>query len=167
MRVVVADAGPIHYLILIDQIGLLQRLFEHVIIPTAVRRELDHGETPISIRRWIADPPPWLAVRDAPSDSRVPASACADLDEGEAQAIRLAASVEADLILMDDRAGVSAARAEGFTVMGTLGVLNLAARRDMIDFADSLERLRATNFRCRPALMIDLLARYDADRERS
>jgi predicted nucleic acid-binding protein len=151
---------------LIDQIELLQRLFENVIIPTAVRQELDHAETPTSVRRWITNPPPWLAVLDVPPDSQARASTAVDLDEGEAQAIRLAASANAELILMDDRAGVSVARTQGFTVMGTLGVLDLAARRDMIDLADALERLRATNFRCRPALMNDLLARYEADQVR-
>ncbi len=47
------------------------------------------------------------------------------LDEGERAAIALATSVGADLILMDDRAGVAVAYRHGLTVTGTLGVLDL------------------------------------------
>lgn len=115
-------------------------------MPEAVRAELDHPETPIEVRRWIANPPPWLIVRPAAAGARRKTLRAAALDEGEAEALALAATLRADLILMDDRAGVAAARAEGFAVMGTLGVLDLAARRGMIDLAASLARLRATNF---------------------
>jgi hypothetical protein len=40
------------------------------------------------------------------------------LDSGEKAAIILAASLKVDAILMDDRAGVAAARAKGFVVVG-------------------------------------------------
>jgi predicted nucleic acid-binding protein len=53
----------------------------------------------------------------------------ASLDDGERAAIALAADIDAHLILLDDRDGVSFARAQGFAVTGTLGVLDLAALR--------------------------------------
>ena len=37
MRLVVADTGPLNYLVLIDAIELLPKLFEKVFIPEAVR----------------------------------------------------------------------------------------------------------------------------------
>ncbi len=43
-------------------------------------------------------------------------------------------------------AGVAAARAEGFAVMGTLGILDLAARRDLTDLATAFARLRRQAF---------------------
>ena len=46
MRVVVADTGPLRYLVLIDMVDLLPRLFETIIVPSAVRSELDNAETP-------------------------------------------------------------------------------------------------------------------------
>src|SRR5207245_2629724 len=42
----------------------------------------------------------------------------ASLDEGERAAIALAADIDAHLILLDDRDGVSFARAQGFAVTG-------------------------------------------------
>jgi len=82
------------------------------------------------------------------------------LDEGETEALALAELLKADLILMNDRAGVTAARAEGFKVMGRLGVLDLAASRGLADLAVTLARLKATNFRARPGLFDALLARH-------
>lgn len=43
---------------------------------------------------------------------------------------------------------------------GTLGVLDLAARRGLVDLADSLTRLKATNFRYRPEILDALLAQH-------
>ncbi len=42
-KLVVADAGPLHYLILIDCADILPRLFNRVLIPPAVREELTHA----------------------------------------------------------------------------------------------------------------------------
>jgi hypothetical protein len=41
---------------------------------------------------------------------------------------------------------VAAARAKGFEVIDTVGVLDLAARRGIVELADVLARLRTTNF---------------------
>jgi predicted nucleic acid-binding protein len=64
------------------------------------------------------------------------------------------------LLLIDDRAAVQAARAEGFQVTGTIGVLLRAAREDLIDLAAAFAALRATNFHCPPALLNALLVEH-------
>jgi hypothetical protein len=51
--------------------------------------------------------------------------------------------LHADLLLMDDREGVIAARRRGFRVAGTLPVLSMAARRGLLNLADAFERLKA------------------------
>ena len=79
------------------------------------------------------------------------------LGAGERAAITLALSLYADLILIDERKGTAVALGKGFDVTGTLGVLNLAARRGMVDLADSFARLKCTNFRCRQEIMDELL----------
>jgi predicted nucleic acid-binding protein len=56
------------------------------------------------------------------------------LDEGEIAAIALATSLPADLLLMDDRKAVIT-RLKGLRVTGTLGVLDVAAERGLVDFA--------------------------------
>jgi predicted nucleic acid-binding protein len=89
----------------------------------------------------------------------------AALDDGERAAIALAVAIGAELILMDDRAGVAVAYQKGLTVTGTLGVLDLAARRGLIDLAVAIGRPKATNFRCRAEIMDALLA-HQSERQK-
>jgi len=157
MRLVVADTGPLNYLLLIEAIDILPKLFETILVPAAVHDELAHADAPAAIRAWLAQVPAWLEVRPNP-DSNANNSAGTALDEGERAAIALAVAIGADLILMDDRAGVAAAYRQGLAVTGTLGVLDLAAKRGLVDLAAAFERLKSTNFRYRPQIMDALLA---------
>jgi predicted nucleic acid-binding protein len=125
---VVADTGPLNYLVQINAVDLLPKLFGRSIVPAAVHDELRHPRTPVAVRNWITQVRDWLEIRPNPgrkSNIAMPAS----LDDGERAAIALAADIDAHLILLDDRDGVSFARAQGFAVTGTLGVLDLAALR--------------------------------------
>lgn len=60
MKVVVADATPLHYLILVHAIDVLPRLFERISIPLEVREELTRPACPALERSWIEQSPPWL-----------------------------------------------------------------------------------------------------------
>jgi hypothetical protein len=64
VRLIVADTGPINYLVLIGSIDLLPILFEQVILPSAVQAELVNADAPLSVRSWIANSPAWLEVRE-------------------------------------------------------------------------------------------------------
>jgi predicted nucleic acid-binding protein len=156
VRAVVADAGPIHYLVLIGHSEILPALFEKVIIPSVVYGELVRAEAPDAVRTWIQAPPAWLEVQTHPGDPFDDAS-LESLDDGERAALALAASLAADLVLMDDREGVRIARYKGFRVIGTLRVLQLGARDGLLDLADAFERIKRTNFRYRQEIMDALL----------
>ena len=158
MRLVVADTGPLNYFVLIEAIELLPKLFEKVFIPAAVRAELLDQDAPTIVRTWAAQPPAWLEVRIVSSAIDNPAWRA--LDIGEREALVLARMLSAELVLMDDRAGVAVALQQGFAVTGTLGVLDVAARRGLIDLADAFTRLKATSFRYRPEIMDALLAQH-------
>jgi len=82
------------------------------------------------------------------------------LDEGETAAIALAILLGADLLLMDERKGVTVARGMGLRVTGTLGVLDIAAQRGLVDFAQAADRLRRTSFRISGALLDSLLRKH-------
>ncbi|WP_238232108.1 MULTISPECIES: DUF3368 domain-containing protein [Methylobacterium] len=154
-----SDTGPLNYLVLIDHAHVLKPLFGSLLIPEAVRRELGHPGAPARVQTWIAASPGWLSVHPDSADTD---ATLHRLGDGERQAIVLARARAATLILMDDRAGVAAARAMGSVVIGTLGIIDLAARRGLLDVAQAVARLRNTNFRCRPSLLFDLLARHRA-----
>jgi predicted nucleic acid-binding protein len=154
-RLVIADSGPLHYLVLIGFGDILPALFEKIFIPTIVRDELAHRESPQVVRSWVENPPGWIEVHVAPT---IDDPSLQPLDDGEKAAIALAIALKADLILMDDRAGVAAARTKGFAATGTLGVLDLAARRQLLRLDEAFARLRTTNFRYPPEIMDALLA---------
>jgi predicted nucleic acid-binding protein len=164
MRLVVADTGPLNYLVLIGDIELLPKLFERVLTPQTVRDELANREAPAAVRAWIAQPPAWLELQPNP-DIRGDDLTTPKLDDGERAAIAQALAIKAEVVLMDDQDGVTLARRQGLTVTGTLGVLDLAARRGFIDLAEAFERLKATTFYYRQGLLDDLLAQHRKERE--
>lgn len=163
-EVVIADAGPLHYLVLIGCSQILPILFEKVFVPTIVRNELAHSETPEIVRTWMENPPGWLEVRVAPP---IDDPSLQPLDDGEKAAIALALALKADLVLMDDRAGVAVARAKGLAVTGTLGLLDLGAKRQLLKLDEAFARLKTTNFRYPPEIMDALLVQPDKDRKES
>jgi predicted nucleic acid-binding protein len=111
----------------------------------------------------MSSPPPWLSVVGPSADvTAMPAA----LDDGERATIALATAIQADLLLMDDRAGVAAARSLGFAVTGTLGILDRAARRGLLDLAAAFVALKATNFHSRQDLLDILLAAWRNDMSR-
>ena len=83
------------------------------------------------------------------------------IDDGEKAAIQLAVSLHAAMLLMDDRKGVNAAERKGLTVTGTLGVLDLAAHRGIINFDQAIKHLRQTTFRI-PEAVLDVLLKKHA-----
>ena len=158
MRLVIADTGPINYLILIGHVDLLPRLFERVALPRAMERELYDMDAPDMVRRWIVSPPPWLEIHEIGGLPRLPG-----LDEGETAAIALAESLHAELLLIDERNGYRAAKGRGLRVTGTLGVLDMAADHALLDFAGAIQKLRDTNFRRPEALLGTLLKKHRGD----
>lgn len=159
MRLVISDTGPVNYLILIGHIDVLPVLFENVAMPLAVREELKDPDTPREVRAWIARPPTWIEVQQAPAPLSEDTLLHA-LDVGEREAILLADVLHADLLLMDDRRGVKVAHSRHLRVIGTLGILDLAARRGLLDLADAFERLRRTSFHRPEEIMARLLAEH-------
>jgi predicted nucleic acid-binding protein len=85
-----------------------------------------------------------------------------DVDAGELEAIGLAQEIHADAILVDDRAGRNAAIHCGLAVVGTIGLLEQAAARGLIELPSVLARLRQTNARLDPELIRAALARDQA-----
>lgn len=159
--IVVADASPLNYLVLIDQIGLLPVLYRHVLIPEAVLAELQRPRTPKSVALWVATPPPWLEVCAVHG---VPDEGLAGLDPGERDAILLALERGVGLVLIDEAEGRREAERHHVRVAGTLAVLEQAAQRGLVDLPALLERLRQTNFRLSSNLIRQLLDR-DANRK--
>jgi predicted nucleic acid-binding protein len=157
--IVVADTSPIRYLVLIEQIDLLPILFDRVIIPPAVYGELKSLGAPIVVRKWIAHPPTWLTVETLQNPS-IDYVGLDRLHRGESEAIFLALQFNANLIILDEKAARRIAVDRGLKVTGLLGIIEIAARQNLIDVPAIVQRLQDTNFRIAPRLLQSLLERY-------
>ncbi|HAB17719.1 MAG TPA: DUF3368 domain-containing protein [Verrucomicrobiota bacterium] len=141
MSLVVADTGPLRYLVVIQAIECLPTLFARVIVPPAVVSELTHPRAPVAARQWAQGLPSWLEVQ------RPNRAHQADLlDPGEAEAIGLALQLQA-MVLLDEREARREAVQLGLSVMGTVGILERAAERGLLDLEAAFARLTATNYR--------------------
>ena len=121
MKVVVSDTSCISNLIVIGRLALLQSAYGHILIPSAVWREItalekfDVNLTEFRNASWIemipVTPEELAELRSF------------KLDSGETEAIALAKSVKADLLLIDEKAGRDIARKLGIKTTGLLGTI--------------------------------------------
>lgn len=155
--IAVADASPICYLVLIGEIELLPKLFSKVVVPPAVIEELLAEGAPTTVRSWASAPPPWVEVREGPTGATPDLSR---LQAGERSAILLAEYVNADLVLLDEKAARLVATKRGLSIAGVLGVLAEAAHRSLVDLPAAIDRLTKTSFRSSPALLKSVLDRF-------
>jgi predicted nucleic acid-binding protein len=153
--IVVADTGPVNYLVLSGQIDLVHDLYGTLLIPPAVHRELLDARAPAPVRQWATTPPAWTEVR-SPKD----ASRFTELGPGEREAISLALETKADFLLIDETKGRATAVQHGVAVKGTLGLLEEADVRRLVDFPQALAKLRATTIFLSEEIVQDALRRY-------
>lgn len=142
--IVVSDTSPLNYLALLGHIDVLPKLYGRVIIPDVVLQELTHANSPKAVLNWAKGLPLWVEV--IPTER--PAPYAAGVDVGEAAAISISLTLNADLLLLDDRPARAEARRLGLAVTGLLGVLVAASVRGLVEIEVVLGRLQyETNFR--------------------
>ena len=145
--IVVSDATPLISLMKASLLWLLEPLFQEVLIPEAVYRELTTNHKfqeeasqiincrfirVVSVNKGIADD-----LRNA-----------SGLDQGESEAIAYASENNADVLLMDEARGRQAAKALNLYVMGTIGVLLFAHEEGLLtrlDVEQALDCLKKAN----------------------
>jgi predicted nucleic acid-binding protein len=136
---IVADAGPLRYLVAIGAVEVLETLYTRVLVPEAVAGELDDQKTPApasapgsrSLRpgvRFIRTRPPTRRSRTWTQASAPPSRSLSRWT------------------LMDEWDGRAEAKRRHLHVTGTLGVLADGHLAGLVDFETALAQLRATNF---------------------
>ncbi|MBC7926924.1 MAG: DUF3368 domain-containing protein, partial [Bryobacteraceae bacterium] len=151
---VVADTSPLNYLVQIEEVDLLPRLYGTIVIPGAVLEELSHPGSPLAVSSWIRQSPQWLEVRSVESGPHAPD--LLELHPGERAAIQLALIEPERLLLIDDANGRRQANRLGVSNVGTLGVLRLASILGLIKLNVVLDKLTRTNFRASSSLISKL-----------
>lgn len=163
--IVVADTSPLNYLIQIDCIDLLPSIYGRIILPVGVAEELSHPKAPDKVRAWLAACPEWLEKRSAAGS---PDPQLEYLGKGEKEAIQISAEINADLLLIDEKAGRLEARRRGLRTTGTLGVLLGAAELGLIDAETAFRKLVAeTSFRASSGLEGEFLSYIRSAGEKS
>lgn len=155
MMLIVADSSPLNLLVQIDQVEVLPILFQFVVVPTEVARELSRPRAPEAVRRFIASPPSWIEIRE-PSHIEP----LEELDPGERSAISLAEELHADFVLMDEKAGRRVAAERRLPVIGSIGVLERAADRGLLDLNEAYNRVRRTRFHVSDRILVESLCRH-------
>jgi predicted nucleic acid-binding protein len=154
--IVIADTGPVNYLIWIGEIAVLPKLYGRILVPPSVCDELKRAPAPQAVRAWIAQPPAWLETR-TPSHTPDAELLRARLGPGESDAILLAQELGADELILDDLRGRQEARRRHLHFIGTLGVLRTAARERLLNLEAAIDRLRDTNFHVSQNVLDQLL----------
>lgn len=129
--IVVSDSSVLINLAWINQLELLPQLYGRVIVPPAVWHEVvavGLGRPGQAELRAAA----WLQVGE-PGNRPLVSALRRDLDAGEAEAIALCIEQGADLLLMDERIGRSAAQHFGIRVIGLVGILLAAKQVGMVE----------------------------------
>jgi predicted nucleic acid-binding protein len=139
--IVVSDSSPFIVLVKIGETEILPALFGEVYVPPAVMDELRQPQRPRAVQDFARSKPAWLRIQMPAEIEHV-----AGLDEGECAAISLARELNAELLLIDEKKGRSAARTRNLAFIGTIGVLERAAAKGLVDLADAYERIKTTNF---------------------
>ena len=99
MSLLVSDTGPLIALSAIDSLHLLPLLYERVVIPHEVRKELNAA--PQGIMRFpFAETATWLEVQQV--STPIDPLLTTVLDAGEAAVIQLARQMRANAVLIDE-----------------------------------------------------------------
>jgi predicted nucleic acid-binding protein len=123
---VIIDASPLISLAVINQLGLLKKLFHEIIIPQAVFQEItavSDKKCAVKIVEFIKN---WVRHAEQKSNSTF------DLGKGELKAINIYLELKADLLIIDDKKARDAAESRDIKCIGTIGLLTLAKKKGFI-----------------------------------
>lgn len=121
MKKVVSNASPIISLASVEKLSILKNLFQTILIPDAVYKEIYSGKYP-GYTELDSD----LFEIKVLMDSANLDFLLNELDQGESESILLAKEIDADFLIIDERHAYKIAQFHGINVIGTLSVLLMA-----------------------------------------
>jgi len=140
--IIVADASPLIALSRVGRLDLLRQMFGTLIVPEAVWQEVTSvpderpGSAELRSSTWVS--------HATVQDTALVRLLRRDLGAGESEAIVLAHELHADVLLIDERLGRSAATRLGLTITGLVGVLIDARRSGLLPDAFQVVELLRT-----------------------
>lgn len=145
-KIIISDTSCLILLIKINELDLLRKFSDKVIITSVIKNELN------------VDLPEWIDVID-PIDKHYQSILELDLDRGEARAISLMFEIDNAILLIDDLKGRKIADRLKLRFSGTFGLLLKSKELGLITtIKPIIEKIRSTNFRFSEKLLADILA---------
>ena len=137
---VVVNATPLIALSLIDQLELLNQLFDEVIVPSGVYQEvvISGASKPGAIELKNAS---WIQVQSV-TPSSIIEPLLLGLDRGELQVILLAVSIKPDWVIIDEKLARRVAKVMGLSVKGTVGILLAGFHAGYLSKQETLDSLQ-------------------------
>jgi predicted nucleic acid-binding protein len=115
-------------LAIIGKLDLLEKLYEEIVVPFAVYKEVTEKEKPFSkeLRLFLSNRTKQIANRLAVE------VLISDIGIGESESIVLALEEKPDLVLIDDLKARKFAKMYGLEIIGTMGILLKAKKKGLI-----------------------------------
>ena len=130
--IIVSDTTPIISFIKINKLDLLHQLFDEVLIPDAVFRELTANKLFTDEAEIVRNTKFLKTISVQNRQSLEILQAVSGLDDGESEAIVLANEQKSDALIIDERKGRKVAQKLGITVTGSIGILIQANNEKLI-----------------------------------
>ncbi|MDY6785731.1 MAG: DUF3368 domain-containing protein [Cyanobacteriota bacterium] len=149
--IVVSDTTPLSELAKVGKMTLLRDIFGTIAIPQEVYQEVTTGTHPAAQKVQTAT---WIEVYSVRDPQKVlDLKAVTQLHSGECAAIILAEELNANQILIDERAARQVAESRNLNIIGTIGILLLAKNRNLISSVkELLDALRAQGMWISPTI---------------
>lgn len=156
--IVISDTTPLISLMKIESLDILEKMYKEIIVPKAVYDELiinmDYQSEIDIIQKCT-----FLQTKIVKENLSVSLlQKQLKLDLGESEAIVLANSIDADLIIIDERKARRIAKDIGLNVTGTLGILVEAKQHGLVkELKPLLDKLIKNEIRISKKLYQDIL----------
>lgn len=123
---VILDSGPIFSLAIVNQLEILNKLFDETYIPNAVYEEITKDQTTEHYQR-IAD---YFQgkIKEISGSNELTFV----MDYGESEAVVLYRELNAAYLLIDDKKAREIAVNYGIQCIGTLGILSVAREKGLV-----------------------------------
>lgn len=144
MSRIVCNSGPLIALGILGKVDILKSLFDEVLAPVAVQKEIAQGGLKFSGLEDFQQAR-WLRIAAPKQNDELLAAL---LDTGEAAVIALAREQEVRLVLIDERKARKVARdVYGLQPVGTVRILVEAKKKKLLpEIAELLKKLRQEGY---------------------
>lgn len=149
MKIVIADASCLITLDNINEIDLLQKLYNQIFVTPEVAAEVGNSL------------PDWVQQRSSLNVSLID-QLTASLEVGEATSIALALEIPNCLLIIDEKKGRRTAIRLGIEIIGTIGIVMKGIEDGFVSSPNTVvERLEQAGFRFSESLKSTIRSKFD------